>query len=95
MTQIVTTGHTAGKELIVSTNTIVIVRIANFPIINGRWGRVDGVIAAEAEIIGFVGSRNQLVEVRLVNPPAPYEHGEVLVLDVLDDGSFGAKELLA
>lgn len=78
-----------------TTTTTVTVRIANFPIdAHGMWGRIDGTIAAEAEVLGYVGSRQQMVEVRLVNPPLPYQDGEVLALDVLSDGTFGPAELI-
>ena len=77
------------------STTTTSVRIANFPIdANGMWGRIDGTIAAEAKVLRFVGSRQQMVEVELVNPPLPYQDREVLALDVLLDGTFGPAELI-
>jgi len=86
-----TTGRKAGREAVMAANTVT-VRIANFPIVNGYWGRIDGTVECEAKVLRTYNGK--MVEVKLVNPPAPYKKGEVLALDILPDGSFGPAEVL-
>lgn len=71
---------------------MVTVQIANFPIsATGHWGKVEGVISTEAEVLRTYPKG---AEVRLVRPPLPYEVGEVLYLDLLQDGTYGPAEVL-
>jgi hypothetical protein len=82
-----TSTHYSPKEAVMLN-----VQIANFPInAQGFWGKVEGVIAVSAEL---VREYPKGAEVRLVNPPMPYDNGEVLYLDRLADGSYGPAELV-
>ena len=71
-----------------TTTTTTIVEVVGFRADRQRgcWVQ-DGTRFEVAEIVEVLGAYD--VKVRLHTPAAPYEHGEVLVLDRRADGTIG------